>query len=142
VPLGYYRTKLGVEEQLSGSAHTIVRATQFHDLLLRLFTVQRRLPALLVPSSTRFQPVDTGDVADRLVECVAAGASGRVTDFGGPQAVSATDLAQQYLRARGSRRGVVAVRIPGKVGRGYRDGGHLTAQTDGRITFDQFLEQH
>jgi uncharacterized protein YbjT (DUF2867 family) len=140
VPLGYYRTKLAVEQSLarSGIPYTVVRATQFHDLLLHLFTVQRRLPALLVPSATSFQPVDAGEVADRLVQCVAAGPSNRMAEFGGPEVVSARDLGRTYLG--GSRRPVLPVPVPGKVGRAYRAGGHLMpSRTGGTITFAQFL---
>lgn len=142
VPLAYYRTKLQVEDVLSSSAlpWTILRATQFHDLIVSLFRVQRWLPVLLAPARVSFQPIDSTEVAARLADLVAAGPSGRVPDIGGPQVRPAEDLAHAYLRARGRHRVVLPVRIPGAVGRGYRDGGHLTPeQPYGRITFEQFL---
>jgi uncharacterized protein YbjT (DUF2867 family) len=50
VPLRHYRAKLATERltQASGLPWTILRATQFHDLILRLFTAQARLPVLAV----------------------------------------------------------------------------------------------
>ncbi len=137
IPLGYYRAKLAVERILAGSGlpWTVLRATQFHDLVLRLFTLQRWSPALLVPARTRFQPVDVRDVAARLVSLAPAPA-GRVADFGGPQVRGLEDLARAYLRGR--RRPVLAVPVPGRVMRGYREGANL-APASGTITFEEFL---
>jgi uncharacterized protein YbjT (DUF2867 family) len=138
IPLPYYRAKLAVERLLAGSGlpHTVLRATQFHDLILRLFTVQRWSPALFVPAGARFQPVDVTDVAERLGSLAASAPAGRVDDFGGPRVVPIRDLARAYLGAR--RRPVVPVRVPGAVLRGYRTGANL-APPAGTITFEEFL---
>jgi uncharacterized protein YbjT (DUF2867 family) len=145
VPLGYYRSKLAVEGLVTGARlpWTILRATQFHNLLVRLFSAQRRLPVLLSPAGVSFQPIDAGEVAGRLVELVAAGPSGRAEDIGGPEIRTAADLAHSYVRATGRPRRVRAVRIPGRVARGYRAGGHLAPGHEyGRVTFEQFLATH
>jgi uncharacterized protein YbjT (DUF2867 family) len=142
VPLGYYKTKLAVEQLLSesGLPLTILRATQFHDLVLTMFTAQRRLPVLMVPSRTSVQPVDAGEVAERLAELAGAQPAGRVDDFGGPEELDGVDLARRYLRAFGRRRLVLPVRIPGRTGAAYREGLHMVpAHRSGRITFDEFL---
>jgi uncharacterized protein YbjT (DUF2867 family) len=142
VPVGYYRTKLAVERLVadSGLPFTILRATQFHDLILTMFSTQRRLPALLVPARTSVQPVDAGEVADRLTELVAGGPARRVADFGGPEIRDSGDLARRYLRAFGRRRAVLSVPVPGKIGRALRDGGQLApAHAAGQLTFDQFV---
>jgi len=138
IPLSYYRTKLAVERLLTGSGLpvTVQRATQFHDLVLRVFTLQRWSPALFVLGGTRFQPVDVGDLADRLVSLAAGPAAGRAEDFGGPAVRSMADLARAY-RGDG-RRPIVPVRVPGKVIRGYRTGANLAPAT-GTITFEDFL---
>jgi uncharacterized protein YbjT (DUF2867 family) len=138
IPLPYYRTKLAVERLLaeSGLPVTVQRATQFHDLVLRLCTLQRWSPALFVLAGTRFQPVDVRDLAGRLVSLAAGPACGRVADFGGPQVRSLADLARAY-RGDG-RRPIVPVPLPGKVIRGYRTGANLAPAT-GTITFEEFL---
>ena len=43
IPLPYYKTKLRVEQTLkaSGVGHTVLRATQFHDLIKMTFAIQR-----------------------------------------------------------------------------------------------------
>ncbi|HEV7652914.1 MAG TPA: NAD(P)H-binding protein [Actinophytocola sp.] len=138
IPLPYYRAKLAVERLLAGSGLplTVQRATQFHDLVRRLFTLQRWSPALFVLAGTRFQPVDVRDLAGRLVSLAACPAVGRVEDFGGPQVRSLSDLARAYRGA--GRRPIVPVRLPGKVIRGYRTGANL-APAAGTITFEEFL---
>lgn len=142
VPLGYYKSKLAVERLVSGSGvpFTIVRATQFHDLVLTMFAAQRRLPVLLVPARTDVQPVDAGEVADRLTQLAGSAPAARVPDLGGPEVLDGVDLAHRYLATVGRRRPVLRVHVPGKTGRAYRDGGHLAPEhAAGRITFDQFL---
>lgn len=142
VPLGYYRQKLAVERliEAAGLPWTIQRATQFHDLLARLFAMLSRSPVILALAATSFQPVDVHDVADRLVQLVAGAPAGRATDLGGPQVRPMTDLAHAWLTATGRRRAVMPVLLPGSVARGYRSGGHLTPDhADGRITFEQYL---
>ncbi len=142
VPLGYYRTKLAAEALIesSGLPWTILRATQFHNLIVGICTAQRRLPVLLVPSATFFQPIDVGDVADRLVELAAGAPAGRVDDIGGPEIRTMASLATAYLRSSGRRRRIVAVRVPGRIGRGYRNGAHLAAEhAVGQVRFEQFL---
>ena len=142
VPLFYYRNKLAAERLLidSGVPWTILRATQFHDLVVRVLAALARLPVLAVPTGTSFQPVDTGEVAARLAELAVLPPSGRVTDMGGPQVRRADDLARAYLHATGTRRAVFPLHLPGAVARGYRQGGHLAPEhAVGTIGFEEFL---
>ncbi|MFC7740248.1 SDR family oxidoreductase [Nocardiopsis composta] len=69
IPLPFYRQRLEIERLLIGSGlpHTIQRATQFHSLIDRMCSVQKRLPVLLAPRLS-FQPIDVTDVADRLTD--------------------------------------------------------------------------
>jgi uncharacterized protein YbjT (DUF2867 family) len=115
-PLGYYRAKLAVERLVenSGLPWTILRATQFHDLLMRMFAAQRWLPVLLVPARTSFQPIDAGEVAARLAELATAAPAGRVADLGGPEIRTATGLAHYYLHAYSRHRPVLPVLIPAR----------------------------
>lgn len=143
VPLGYYKTKLAVEGLVatSGLPYTILRATQFHDLLVKAFGAQRKLPVLLVPAHVEVQPIDVRDVAARLVELVGGEPAGRVPDIGGPRVVDDVALANAYLRHEGRRQRVVSVPVPGRIGDGYRAGGHLTPQhAEGHVTFEEFLD--
>lgn len=144
VPFRYYRAKLQVERliQQSGLDWTILRTTQFHDLVLRVSKALASLPVMIVPAATSVQPIDTREVADRLVELATTAPARRVPDMGGPQVRSAQDLARAYLRVSGHHRLVLPVRLPGAAFRGYRQGGHLAPeQAVGRVTFEQFLTE-
>lgn len=141
VPLGYYQVKLAEERLVeeSGVPWTILRATQFHDLVRLLLATTARLPIMLVPG-LRVQPIDTPEVATRLAELADGPPAGRASDLGGPQVRTFRDLASAYLRATGQRRLVLPLRLPGSTFRGYRHGGHLTpAHAEGRRTFEEYL---
>jgi uncharacterized protein YbjT (DUF2867 family) len=142
VPLSYYRAKLEAERLIenSGLPWTILRTTQFHDLILRGLEALARLPAVLVPARTSFQPIDAGEVADRLAALATGPPAGRVPPMGGPQVRTSADLARSYLAASGRRRPVLPLLLPGAVFAGYRRGGHLApGRAVGRVTFEQFL---
>src|ERR1700719_2665534 len=57
---------------------TIVRATQFHNLVLGLIQSfgADTLPLVPVPGAMRFQSIDVGEVAERLVALVQAAPAG------------------------------------------------------------------
>lgn len=145
VPLGYYRVKLAVERlaEDSGLPWTVLRATQFHDLIGYLLQSLARLPVLPVPAGVSFQPVDAGEVAARLAALAVGPPAGRAADFGGPLVQPAADLGRAWLRAAGQRRRLLPVRLPGRVFRGYAEGGHLApSHAEGRIRFEDFLREH
>jgi uncharacterized protein YbjT (DUF2867 family) len=86
IPYGYYRAKLATETVVeeSGLPWTILRATQFHDLIRRIAGVLAKSPVVPVPAGVRFQPVDVHEVAARVVELATGTPAGRVDDMGGP----------------------------------------------------------
>ncbi|MGQ0838697.1 SDR family oxidoreductase [Actinokineospora sp.] len=142
VPLPYYRAKLAAERLIedSGLPWTVLRTTQFHDLIARLWSVQRYSPVLCYPSGVSFQPVDTGTVAARLAALAAGPPAGRVADLGGPRVLTARDSARAYLRATGRRRLLVPFRVPGATFAAYRRGEHLAPEhADGQVDFETFL---
>ena len=135
VPISYYRGKLEIERLLAESMpHSILRVTQFHDLIRTYLAKTAWLPVVPVPDM-RVQPVDVRDVAERLAELAVGPPQGRVPDLGGPKVESFADLARTY----GARR-LVRFRLPGKAFRAYRAGGNLT-RTGGAITFAQYLKE-
>jgi uncharacterized protein YbjT (DUF2867 family) len=142
IPLPYYKTKLRVEQVLATSdvGHTVVRATQFHDLIARMFRAQRLSPVLFALRGVSFQPIDTTDVAPRLVELAGTEPSQRAPDIGGPEIRSHADLARAYLAGHGGRRPVVPLPVPGKIAAGFRSGAHLAPQNPvGSVRFEDYL---
>ncbi|MFI9580646.1 SDR family oxidoreductase [Streptomyces sp. NPDC052236] len=142
VPFFYYNAKLAAERLVmdSGLPWTILRATQFHDLMATMTTAQRRLPVVLVPSGLRFQPIEVTEVAERLAELAQGAPAGRVPDLAGPEVRHARALADATLRAAGRHRLLVPLRLPGKTFRGFRSGGHLAPdRAVGKVTYEQYL---
>lgn len=125
VPLGYYRSKFAVERLVeeSGLGWTILRATQFHDLVARVLQALSKLPVMFVPAGVSDQPVEVAEVAERMAELAVGAPVGRVADMGGPEVRTFAELTRAYLRATGKRRPVVGVPLVGKGYRGFRDGG-------------------
>lgn len=138
----YYRTKLETERVVESSPipHTILRATQFYDLVLMAIRALERLPVMPVPKGFLGQPVDAGEVAGRLVELALSGPAGRARDVGGPEVRTLEDAAWAYLEITGRGRRILPVPIPGKTARAFREGA-LTCPDDayGEIRWEEFL---
>ncbi|MDC0769699.1 SDR family oxidoreductase [Streptomyces sp. HD] len=144
VPFGYYKSKLAVERLVeeSGLGWTVLRTTQFHDLLVRVFAMVSKLPVMLLPARVKDQPVEVAEVSDRLAELAQGAPAGRVEDMGGPEVRTFESLARAYLKATGRRRLVVSVPLWGKAYGGFRSGGHLTPGCAvGKATFEEYLGQ-
>lgn len=143
VPYPYYRTKLAAEAvMLEGTVPwSILRATQFHNLMEYFLGLFSRFPAFVaIPFRWQFQPVDTRDVARRLVEIAEGPPAGRLPDFGGPQVRDFKSIAVSWLAARRVNKRLVNLWLPFKAGRQVA-AGHLLCpdHRDGTITFEEYL---
>jgi len=124
IPYAYYEHKLAAERAVESSAvpSTILRATQFHDFLDGVLGTVSRLPVWPLPTRMRLQPVAVAEVAAAVAEHATPDASGRVPPVGGPEVRTLGELARAYRDARGLRRPVVRLPVPGAVVRGFREG--------------------
>jgi uncharacterized protein YbjT (DUF2867 family) len=125
IPFGYYRRKLACEREVerSGLPYTILRATQFHELIAMVLRPIERLPLAPLPLDFRFQPVAAADVAGRLCQVVAAAPAGGVVQFGGPEMFSLEEMAREWRTAHAGRpRLPWRLPIPGRVADGFRKG--------------------
>lgn len=113
VGFGYYAGKVSQEDAIrrGGLPWTVLRATQFHEFAEQLLA-RTPGPVALVPRM-RVQPVAAQEVARRLVELALGPAIGLAPEMAGPQVHELVDLVRQVAHARGRRRLVVPVRIPG-----------------------------
>lgn len=142
--LPYYRAKLETERVVERSPipWTILRATQFHEFVLKQIRLLERIPIMMAPREFLLQPMDIGEVADRLVELALSEPAGRVPDIGGPEVRTFPDLARSYLKATGRRRRVVEISVPGKAARALREGAQLAPdRTYGEIRWEEFLSR-
>ena len=68
--------------------------------------------------------------------------AGLVAEVGGPRIYELAALVRGYLRAGGTRRPILPVRLPGKANRAYRAGANLAPQRAvGRRTWEDFLAE-
>jgi uncharacterized protein YbjT (DUF2867 family) len=141
---GYFASKLAAERVVadSGLPWTTLRATQFYDTLLLVAQQMTKLPVIPVPAGFRFQPVDAGEVAGRLVELALGTPAGLAPDIAGPRVSTVPDLLHSYLRASGQRRPMVPVPLPGKAARAVRAGANLApGRAVGHRTWEDFLAE-
>lgn len=141
---GYFESKLGAERVVadSGLPWTTLRATQFFDLTLTTVQAMGKMPVIPVPTGFRFQPVDTGEVAARLVELALGSPAGLVPDIAGPRVYPMSELVRGYLRAAGKRRPILGIRLPGKAAKAMRAGANLSHERAvGHRTWEDFLTE-
>ncbi|MEJ3404080.1 NAD(P)H-binding protein [Rathayibacter sp. YIM 133350] len=142
-PLPYYRAKVAQEQAYreSGLQFTIVRATQFHDLVDRLFGLApfgwtTRTPGL------RFQPVAVADVARVLVdEAVIPPGRQRVITVAGPEVLPAHTIASLRRSAHLGNGPIIPLPLPRRLTAAFRNGANLPPHPDvtGTLSFAEWL---
>jgi uncharacterized protein YbjT (DUF2867 family) len=138
----YFQNKLTAEQVVadSGLPWTTLRATQFYDLILLVARGLTKLPLVPVPAGFRFQPVETDEVAARLVELALGAPAGLVPEMAGPRIYGLDELIRSYLAATHRRRSIVSVPLPTRAARAIRDGANLAPeQAVGHRTWEEFL---
>ncbi|RVX48009.1 uncharacterized protein YbjT (DUF2867 family) [Nonomuraea polychroma] len=141
---GYFAAKREAEQIIaeSGLPWTTLRATQFHDWVWLTLGMMAKLPVLMTWGGVRFQPVDAGEVAARLVELALDQPAGLVPDIAGPRVYRMEELARDYVKATGKRRLILPVRSPGKAAAAFRAGANLAPDhAVGRRTWEDFLAE-
>jgi uncharacterized protein YbjT (DUF2867 family) len=142
VPYAYYQCKVLAENVVmaGGIPWTILRATQFHDLLDLFLRTFMKLPLAVVPLDFQFQLVDSGEVAGALCDCVAAGPRGRVPDMGGPKVQKSGELLRAWLAVRRMRRLVLPLPTFGKAASAFKHGYNTCPDhCQGKITWEEWL---
>jgi len=141
---GYFDSKRGAERVLadSGIPWTTLHATQFYDLVTKVGDAMSKLPIVPLPSGFRFQPVDSGEVADRLVELALGEPAGVVPDMAGPRVYGMDELVRSYLAAAHKARPIVQFPLPGNAAKAIRQGAVLAPDgAVGRVTWEEFLRE-
>ena len=142
IPYSYYRRKLDCERRIeaSGIPFTILRATQFHQLIAFLLRGAERLPLAPLPLDFRFQTVAAAEVAARAAELIGSDPRGELVNFGGPEVLSLRQMTETWRAQRGRPRRIVRLPVPGQVGRGFREGLNTCPDhAQGEQTFTQFV---
>lgn len=142
IPFGYYRSKLAAEQIVAagGVPHSILRATQFHAFVDTMTAGAARVPLILpLPTTFRFQSVDTGEAAARFVRAVEEGPAGRLPDFGGPRVLTWGQMAAPWKAARGIRKPTVHLPLPGPLAGAFRAGKNTSTGERGTVRWEDWL---
>lgn len=116
---------------------------QFHYLVDLFFQAATKLPVVtLLPTELQCQSIAESEVASRLCELVATGPRGRLPDLGGPEVLTAGEMAHTWLKLRGLHRRVLPLHVPGKVAQGFRCGYNTCPDQPvrGRITWTEWVQ--
>jgi uncharacterized protein YbjT (DUF2867 family) len=144
VPLGYYRVKVEQERVTETGAvpWSIVRATQFHELIATAFAAASRLH-LLPMAAARLQTVAARQVAEAVADVAEGEPLVRRLEVAGPEVREARDLARLWRPHAARRVLAVPLPLPGKLGRALRQGGLTTETPDvrGTVTFAEWLAE-
>lgn len=142
---GYFGAKHRAEQEIrsSGLPWTILRASQFHQLLIPVVATMTRWPAVPVPAGTSFQPIDASEVATRFAELVLGPPAGLVENIAGPEIHSMHALVSLYLQVQRRWRPVIDIRFPGKAAASLRRGVNVDPihATQG-VTWREAVEAH
>lgn len=144
VPYPYYRTKVAVEKifEQGEIPWSILRATQFHDLMETLLHGFSRIPGMTaIPFAWKYQPVDAREVAARLVEVVLDAPRGMLEDFGGPEVRDFKSIAESWLDARKENRRLVNLPLPFRFSKQFADGRLTTDHKSGKVDFGHYLAE-
>lgn len=142
VPSAYYRAKVAQEAIVTAgqTPWSIVRATQFYELLDRIFSLSARA-GVLPGAAFSLQPIDARTVARALTDAAERGPSQARVEIAGPEMLPVSQLARAWRRATGRRAVLVPVPTIGEVGRGLRRGALTSsgAAAPDSPTFEQWL---
>ncbi|KAB8167873.1 NAD(P)H-binding protein [Streptomyces sp. 3MP-14] len=123
LPGAYTRAKTEQELTVANSPvpWTIVRATQFHELLVAGFTALARTRLMPLPA-VPLRPVAAAEVAPVVVEAAELTPRGARLAVVGPEVADLRRLAAAWREATGSRALPLTVPLPGAMGRALRAG--------------------
>jgi uncharacterized protein YbjT (DUF2867 family) len=143
IPHPYYLAKVAGEGVVRGGGlpYTILRATQFHSLIVGMFLARyQNLPLGLLPIDFKYQTIDTGEVADRLVQLAAQPPAGLLPDMGGPQVLTLGEMAGAWFAAQGKHCKLFRLPIPGAMGQAFQAGYNTCPDhRDGKITWAEWV---
>jgi len=106
---GYFRAKVAQERLIekSGIPYTIIRSTQFMELLPHIATSATEGSTVRV-SPGLFQPIAADDVAAAVADVALAAPRNGIVEIAGPERAPFDEIVARYLKAVGDPREVVS----------------------------------
>lgn len=142
IQYSYYRAKREAEGLIQESRvpYTILRATQFHDLVDFALSKLMSLPIGFVPNKLLDQPIDVASVAQELCRLAQAGPQQTILNLGGPQVLDAGTLTQGWMKYRKISKPIVLIPIIGSLMKSFALGEHTCLEKAvGSKTWEEYL---
>lgn len=88
------------------------------------------------------QPMDVGDAADQVVRVVGERPLGLLPDAAGPEVLTGKELLREWQQARGRRKLVLHLPMPGKLSTAFRNALMTSPEARvGKMTWAQWLHR-
>lgn len=142
VPLKYYRIKREAEQLIRQNfdRHSILRATQFHELIDKLFHGTNKYPFLFLPKEWKVQPIEPKVVAEKLFDIFNHGPSRNIENIGGKEILTTQQLIYDWRNARGLKKKIIFIPLPGKASIALKNGKLTTKESSHEsITWREWL---
>jgi uncharacterized protein YbjT (DUF2867 family) len=140
--IGYYQVKFQQEGVVaeSGVPWSIVRATQFHELIAATFARASRLGVMPVPRA-QLQSIACADVAAEVARVAEGAPLGGRREIAGPEVIDARVMARQWRSGTHRHVLLAPILLPGKLGKALRAGLLTPVEPDvlGTTTFANWL---
>ena len=147
----YYASKAAKERKYAESPlkTVVVRSTQFHGLVARIFAAGAKVRLIPTFKAVRLQSIAPADVAAALLEAAVGEsrdnsyAEHLVVTIAGPETLAMREMAESWKSVVGSRGRIIELPLPGPMGDFLRAGHNLSSeQPYGTETFVSWLEKH
>jgi len=142
VPMAYYHAKVAQEAVVTSGPvpWTLVRATQFHDLVDTVLGAAARYGVVPLVRG-QVQSVDVDEVAAAVADVATGAPRGAEVVVAGPRVDDLRELARTRRRVTGRGRVPLPLPVPGKAGRAIRAGALTAPHPDvrGTVTFEAWL---
>lgn len=144
IQYSYYRAKRDAEVLIQESKvpYTILRATQFHDLVDFAISKLLSLPVGFVPKKLLDQPIHVDTVSQELYRLAQAGPQQTILNMGGPQVLDAGTMTQRWMKHRNVAKPIIPIPIIGELMKQFATGDHTCAEKAvGSKTWDDYLAE-
>lgn len=117
IQYSYYRAKRSAELLIQEShiPYTILRATQFHNLLDFVIGKLLSLPIGFIPRQLNVQPIHVDTVTAELYRLAQVGPQQIIVNLGGPKVYDVGTMAQLWMKARHVSKSVIPIPTVGSL---------------------------
>jgi uncharacterized protein YbjT (DUF2867 family) len=141
----YYVAKYETEKVIAGAGFpfSVLRATQFHDLVLYrlIYPADKNNDTVItIPANMRFQSIDVKEVAAKVCDLVEQKPKGEVLSIGGPEILTLEEMAESYLNVFGKKK-QISLNVQDASFVSFKSGVNLCPEYNfGKVTWMKYLQ--